>query len=171
MATAASDKKGIDIVTIKMRKISGICDYFVIASGSSSTQVRAISDHIIRQLRDKGERLRHVEGEREASWILIDFGDVVGHVFLDKTRKFYDLEKLWAAAPQARHEEPHLSKASLEGRNKPRRTEAKKRKLVKKTLKKVTKKIVKATRKKARSKGSKGTVKSARRAVARRGRR
>ncbi|MFH1190569.1 MAG: ribosome silencing factor [Candidatus Omnitrophota bacterium] len=112
MANAASDKKGIDIVMIKMRKISGICDYFVIVSGTSTTHVRAISDNIVKKLREKGSSPRHIEGDREASWILIDFGDVVGHIFLEKTRKFYDLEKLWAKAPQTRFEEeaPSLRK-------------------------------------------------------------
>ena len=127
MANAASDKKGIDIVTIKMRKISGICDYFVVVSGTSTTHVRAISDNIVRQLSQKGAHPRHVEGEREASWILVDFGDVVGHVFLEKTRKYYDLEELWAKAPQVRFEEPKPAN----------------KKPVKKTLKKPVKKSVK----------------------------
>lgn len=141
IAKAASDKKGIDIVTIKMRKVSGICDYFVITSGTSTTHVRAISDNIVRQLREKGARLRHIEGEMEASWILVDFGDVVGHIFLKDTRKFYDLEKLWAKAPQTRFEEPDLSKP--------------KRKPAKKTAGKPARKAVKKTRKKARKKSKK----------------
>ncbi len=136
MAKAASDKKGIDIVTVKMRKISGICDYFVITSGTSTTHVRALSDHIIRQLREKGAKLRHVEGEGEASWILVDFGDVVGHIFLKDTRRFYDLEKLWAKAPQARFKEP----------------EPPKRRPAKKAVKKPARKVVKKTGKKARKK-------------------
>lgn len=102
MAKAASDKKGIDIVTINMRKISGVCDRFVISSGTSTTHVRAIADNIIRKLKDSGAKLKHIEGEREGAWILIDFGDVVGHVFQEETRKRYDLEKLWSGAPQER---------------------------------------------------------------------
>lgn len=156
MANAASDKKGIDIVTIKMRKISGICDYFVIASGTSSTQVRAISDNIIRRLKEKGGRLRHVEGEREASWILIDFGDVVGHVFLDRTRKFYDLENLWAAAPQERFEEPGPSGAAIAARKRPRRAAVKKRRPAKKVSRRPAKKsagkVAKSANKKSRRK-------------------
>jgi ribosome-associated protein len=88
-----------------MKKMSSVCDYFVIASGSSTTHVRAIADHISRKMRDKGQRLGHIEGEREASWILLDFGDVVAHVFLDETRRFYDLERLWKDAPMERFEE------------------------------------------------------------------
>ncbi len=93
-----------------MRKISGVCDYFVIASGTSTTQVRAIADHIARILKDKGERLGHMEGEREALWILLDYSDVVAHVFLEETRRFYDLERLWGDAPQERFEEPKVKK-------------------------------------------------------------
>ena len=126
IAGAASDKKALDIVTIDMRKVSSVCDYFVIASGASTTQVRAIADHISRILKDKGERLGHVEGEREASWILLDYNDVVAHVFLEETRRFYDLERLWADAPQARFEEHRIKT---------------KKKVSKKHLRKNTKKI------------------------------
>lgn len=82
-----------------------VCDYFIIASGTSTTQVRAISDHITEKLREKGEKLWHIEGEREGMWILLDFGDAVAHVFLDETRRFYDLERLWADCPQYRFRE------------------------------------------------------------------
>ena len=132
-----------------MRKISGICDYFVIASGTSTTHVRALSDNIIKTLREKGQRLRHVEGEREASWILIDFGDVVGHVFLKATRKFYDLEKLWRAAPQEMFKEPEHSTS---GNKNNKSLAAKKRKSPKKSVKKPSRKVVKRIKKKARKK-------------------
>lgn len=102
MARASSDKKALDIVTINMRKMSNVCDYFVIASGTSTTQVRAISDHIERKLKERDERPWHIEGEREGLWILLDYGDVVGHIFLDETRRFYNLERLWDDAPQKR---------------------------------------------------------------------
>lgn len=150
MANAASDKKGIDIVTIKMRKISGICDYFVIASGTSTTHVRAISDNIVKHLREKGANPRHMEGEREASWILIDFGDVVGHVFLEKTRKYYDLEKLWAKAPQTRLVEsrPSGKKAVKKAVKKPVKKHAKKP--AKKPARKVAKKLGRGSRKKSK---------------------
>ena len=111
IAYAASDKKALDIVTIGMRKVSGVCDYFVIASGASTTQVRAIADHISKKLKESGERLWHIEGQREALWILLDYGDVVAHVFLEETRRFYDLERLWDDAPQERFEEPKVKKA------------------------------------------------------------
>ena len=85
-----------------MKKMSSVCDYFVIASGTSTTHVRALSDNIIRELKLKGQSLRHIEGEREASWILLDFGDVVCHLFLEDTRAFYDLEGLWKPKPKKR---------------------------------------------------------------------
>jgi ribosome silencing factor RsfS/YbeB/iojap len=88
-----------------MRKMLGVCDYFVISSGTSTTQVRAIADNIARRLREKDERVWRIEGEREGRWVLIDCGDVVAHVFLEQTRRFYDLESLWKLAPQARHKE------------------------------------------------------------------
>ena len=83
-----------------MRRIPSVSNYFVIASGSSTTQVRAISDNIVDVLKEKGERVWHTEGAREALWILLDCGDVVAHVFLDQTRRFYELEKLWGKVPK-----------------------------------------------------------------------
>lgn len=111
MAGAASDKKALDTVLIKMNKVSSVCDYFVITSGASTTQVRAIADHVVDVLRSKGEKLRRSEGEREASWIVLDSGDVVVHVFLEETRRFYDLERLWCDAPKERFRERTPSKA------------------------------------------------------------
>ena len=104
IAKAASDKKALDIVTLDMRRIPSVSDYFVIASGTSTTQVRAISDNIIDILKEKGERAWHVEGAREALWILLDFGDVVAHIFIDQKRRFYNLEKLWGGVPKKRQE-------------------------------------------------------------------
>ena len=88
-----------------MRKMSSICDHFVIASGTSTTHVSAIADNIIAKMKLAGQRLWHVEGAREASWILLDFSDVIAHVFLEETRSFYDLERLWGNAPQMRYTE------------------------------------------------------------------
>lgn len=102
VADAASNKKALDIVTIDMRKMSGVCDHFVITSGASTTQVRAIADNVVKKLREKKQRLWHAEGRREALWILLDFGDVVCHVFLEEKRRFYNLERLWGDAPQSR---------------------------------------------------------------------
>jgi len=88
-----------------MRKVPSVSDYFVVSSGTSTTQVKAISDNIRRVLREKGEKLWHSEGEREALWIVLDYGDVVAHIFGEETRHFYDLEKLWSDIPQERFRE------------------------------------------------------------------
>ena len=103
-----------------MKKMSSVCDYFVIASGTSTTHVRALSDNIIKKLKEKGRPIRHAEGVREASWILLDFGDVICHLFLEETRAFYDLEHLWLKAPQERFVEPKPRKA-VRGKKKPKR--------------------------------------------------
>lgn len=105
IARAASDKKALDILMLDMRKIPSVCDYFVIASGTSTTQVRAISDSIIEKLKLEGERVWHTEGEREALWILLDYGDVVVHIFQEDTRRFYELEKLWGDVPVKKFKE------------------------------------------------------------------
>lgn len=118
IASAASDKKALDIVIINMRKMLGVCDHFVIASGSSTTQVKAIADNLIKVLKVKGQRLWHIEGEREASWILLDFGDVVAHIFLEETRRFYDLERLWGDAPQEHFKEKKAKRKNVVSRKK-----------------------------------------------------
>lgn len=93
-----------------MRKVSSVCDYFVIASGTSTTHVNAIADAIEKRMASQGQRLWHVEGAREASWVLLDFSDVVAHIFLEETRRFYSLERLWGDAPQARFGEKRAKK-------------------------------------------------------------
>lgn len=79
-----------------------MCDHFVIAGGTSTTQAGAIADGIRKAMKDAGERLLHAEGEREALWIILDYGDVVAHIFNDETRRYYDLESLWSDLPQRR---------------------------------------------------------------------
>ena len=108
IAGAAADKKAHNIVILNMKKALGVCNYFVISSGSSTTQVRAIADNIVDSLKEKGVRLWHGEGQREASWILLDYGDVVAHVFLEETRRMYDLERLWKGAPLEKFREGPL---------------------------------------------------------------
>jgi ribosome-associated protein len=88
-----------------MRKIPSIADYFVIAGGTSTTQVRAIADSIVKEMKEVKEKLWHSEGEREGLWILLDYGAVVAHIFYEETRRYYDLEQLWGDAPQAHFKE------------------------------------------------------------------
>ena len=85
---------------LDISKVSNIADFFVILSGNSARQVKAISDHIVQELKKRGSKVWHIEGYRSASWILLDCGDVVAHIFQSRTRNFYALEKLWAGAPQ-----------------------------------------------------------------------
>lgn len=95
---AASSKKAHDVKVLDVRGISPIADYFVICSGSSTTQVRAIADEVEDKLLQSGCCLLHKEGYDAARWILLDFGDVIIHIFHDEDRDFYGLERLWADA-------------------------------------------------------------------------
>lgn len=110
IARAASGKKALDIITIDMRRVPTVCNYFVIASGTSTTQVKAIADNVVKKLKEAGERLWRIEGEREALWILLDYGDVVAHIFYDETRRFYELERLWGDLPQSAFKEKRKKK-------------------------------------------------------------
>jgi ribosome-associated protein len=119
VAQAASDKKAKDIVTIDMRKVPNISDYFVVSSGTSTTQVRAIADHITEKMKEVGEKLYHSEGERDALWVLLDFGSVVAHIFFEDTRRFYSLERLWGDVPQKKFKEPKPRKAPKKAAKRP----------------------------------------------------
>jgi ribosome-associated protein len=96
----AADKKAMDVVVLDMRDATSITDYFLICSGVSERQVQAIADAIDEQLGQSGIVSLGVEGYREGRWILMDYGDVIVHVFSRETRDFYDLERLWANAPK-----------------------------------------------------------------------
>ncbi|MFC1576547.1 ribosome silencing factor [Candidatus Omnitrophota bacterium] len=97
---AALNKKADDIVIMDMRAVSNVTDYFVICSAPSTRRVQAISEGIEDDLREKGVRYWHIEGRREGLWVLIDYGDVIVHVFHTNTREFYNLERLWRDAPK-----------------------------------------------------------------------
>ncbi|HZF11822.1 MAG TPA: ribosome silencing factor [Thermoanaerobaculia bacterium] len=96
---AAEDRKAIDLRVLHLAAISDFTDYFLIASGSSERQVQAIADAIEERLRAVGVRPLHVEGYNRGQWVLLDYGDLVVHVFEAQTRSFYSLERLWADAP------------------------------------------------------------------------
>ncbi len=95
----ALSKKGFDVKVLDLRKISSVCDYFVICSGSVDVHVKAIASGIERGLRDEGIRVSHREGESGSNWVLLDYFDVIVHIFSEETRTFYALEKLWGDAP------------------------------------------------------------------------
>ncbi len=92
------EKKGENIVVLDLRGISSITDFFVICSGNVEQHIKAIKDNIIEQLAKKGIHYWHIEGELANTWILIDYVDVVVHIFHPLTRDFYKLEKLWSDA-------------------------------------------------------------------------
>jgi len=92
---AASEKKALDPVVLDLREIASFTDYFVIVSGANERQVQAISDEVYETLKKSGHAAARVEGYKTAEWILLDYGDFVVHVFEQKARKFYDLERLW----------------------------------------------------------------------------
>jgi ribosome-associated protein len=100
IAGYAADKKAIDLVELDLRGILGYADYFVIATGNTDRQVKAIHDGIHEGMkRDHGLLPRRVEGLPQAHWVLMDYLDVVVHVFTPETRAFYRLEQLWGEAP------------------------------------------------------------------------
>lgn len=98
-AELAYDKKSYDIRVVDISRISTIADYLVIASGSSDRQVQAIADSIRIGLKKYG-KVNDIEGEGESKWIVMDYGDVLVHIFHDPLRSYYDLDGLWNAAPQ-----------------------------------------------------------------------
>ncbi len=95
---AADNKKAFDIIILDLRGLTYITDYFVICSGSNTTQVSAISDWIGQTLAKTGVHPSHIEGQAESNWVLMDYGDVVVHIFDEQTRAYYALEKLWGDA-------------------------------------------------------------------------
>jgi ribosome-associated protein len=100
-AGAADDRKGADIVVLQVADVSYLADFFVIVTGFSRAQVRAIANRILEQGELEGQRIpRRLEGQADASWILMDYGDVIVHVMLPQERDFYNLEAFWGHAEQ-----------------------------------------------------------------------
>lgn len=97
---AASDKKAVELVVLDLRELVSFTDYFVITSGTNVRQVQAIADEVVEQLKKQGSRAARVEGYKSAEWVLVDYGDFIVHVFEEKARRFYDLERLWREAAQ-----------------------------------------------------------------------
>ncbi|MFT4105846.1 MAG: ribosome silencing factor [Lacrimispora sp.] len=92
---ALSDKKGEDISVIDIRKVSVMADYFIIASGMNVNQVQAMVDNVEEELGKRGYICKQMEGYQTANWILMDYGDIIVHVFDRENRLFYDLERIW----------------------------------------------------------------------------
>ncbi|OQX64983.1 MAG: ribosome silencing factor [Desulfococcus sp. 4484_242] len=94
------ERKAVDPVLLHVEGLTSVADYFLIASGNSTRQVQAIGRHLQRTLREAGLRAYGTEGEQEGQWVLMDYGDVVIHIFYQPLREFYDLEGLWSEAPR-----------------------------------------------------------------------
>ena len=105
-------KKGFDVTILNLSKLASFADFFVICSADSTTQVKAISDEVDKKLRDEGIRVWHREGYNALSWVLLDFVDVVVHIFKKDAREFYNLEKLWGDAPVIKVTDPAIKKES-----------------------------------------------------------
>lgn len=94
-AKILDSKKGLNIKVIEISDVSVLADYMVIATGTSSTQVKALAEEVEYQLGELGYSVSHIEGYRSNSWILLDYIDIIVHVFSDEARQYYDLERLW----------------------------------------------------------------------------
>ena len=98
-ARAALDKKAVDLTVLDVQGLSSVTDYFLVCSGRSTPHLRTIVDAIRTELKADGVRPLHAEGKPESGWVLLDYGDVLVHVFLEDTRAYYALERLWGDAP------------------------------------------------------------------------
>lgn len=103
IAAAAEEKQAVDLVVLNLTKLAAFTDYFVICSGRSDTQVRAIADSITDMAKQKERPILGMEGYKQGHWILLDYGDVVAHIFYHELREFYDLERLWFDAKKITH--------------------------------------------------------------------
>jgi len=97
---ALVDKRALDPVLLDMREVTLITDYFLVCHGTSSVHIRALGDAVTEALKEAGVRPFGVEGQDDARWVLLDYGDVVVHIFAEEEREFYSLERLWSDAPK-----------------------------------------------------------------------
>jgi len=109
-AGLALAKKAKEILVLDVRKLTSLTDYFVICSGGSNIHVEAIAEWIISKLKGRKIPPLHIEGEKQAQWVLIDYVGVIVHVFYEPTRKFYALEKLWGDGRKVRFQEGRRKK-------------------------------------------------------------
>ena len=98
-AQAALEKTAMDVMVLDVQRLSSVTDYFLVCSGKSTTHVQTISEAIREGLKAQGVRPLHAEGVAESGWVLLDYGDVLVHIFLEDTRLYYALERLWGDAP------------------------------------------------------------------------
>ncbi len=139
---ACQDKQADDVAILELEKDSGaFTDYFVMCSGTNPRQIQAIADAVDERLEALGLRVTHSEGYKQAEWVLLDYVDFVVHVFSEKARQFYDLERLWKSAKR-------LEPAELIAKPKPRRTTIVKSTITTSTATKTASSAPKKTRKK-----------------------
>ena len=98
MVEASSDKQAIDILLLDTRKVCSFADYFVICTGDSDRQIKAIYDEVEHALKKEGILPHHYEGTSDSGWLLLDFGDIIVHIFAPSEREYYQLDKLWSKA-------------------------------------------------------------------------
>jgi ribosome-associated protein len=98
-ARTALQKQALDVVVLDVQGLSGVTDYFLVCSGRSTTHLQTLSEAIHADLKAAGVRPTHIEGRAASGWILLDYGDVLVHMFLEDTRTYYALERLWGDAP------------------------------------------------------------------------
>lgn len=99
-AKTLDSKKGLDIKVLETGPLTTLAEYFVICTATSSTQVKALSDACEKEFKEAGEPPHHVEGHRGGTWVLLDYSAVIIHIFMDETREFYNLERLWSDATE-----------------------------------------------------------------------
>ena len=104
-AEAAVDRKANDVAILDLRGLSSVADFFVVCSGNSDTHAEGIANIIREKLDERSVKLWHREGGRRASWILLDYIDVIVHIFTENAREFYGLERLWGDAPRTEYDE------------------------------------------------------------------
>ena len=90
------EKKALDIIIIDVRKITTLTDFFVVCTSNSQPQTRAITDHINQKMKEEGVKSWHIEGYEHLNWVLVDFVNIVAHIFSKDTREYYEFERLWA---------------------------------------------------------------------------
>lgn len=96
--TLAEDKKAEDLLALDISKLSSLAHYFIITHGNSDRHVKAIASHIMDEMKKRKMPALHVEGMQDGTWVLLDFGSVIAHIFYKDTREFYGLERLWGEA-------------------------------------------------------------------------
>ena len=112
-AKAAIERKANNVVVLDLRGLSSVADFFVICSGNSDTHVEGIARLIEEKFDESNVELWHREGERHASWILLDYIDIIVHIFTEEARDFYGLERLWGDAPKTTYDEEDDPSATL----------------------------------------------------------